>query len=567
MAKQRIQTRYAKDQVRLNPQARPVNTYVQPSQNNQLSNALNALVGNVQRKQTKDQQALDQANATAFQIQKLQAAEAAYANGELGSWDAVKKGLSLADDPKYGPLLQIAFNQKVGTETGLAIQAQLRNWDAENSHLRDSDPVAYNEALDAETKKLLTEKMGPETINAVGYTSHLQTQVETITGQLKSQQAAEYRAAQAALPLDNFMTQLGAAVHNAELLSENDPENRMTLLGEAVRTSLETAIKTKTLPPKELNSATTDYLITLATEKKDLNILNIAKTISTGHGGYLWGIHSEKKKLLQAQRTLAAALDNDEYTAYQKKQRAISEAKTTYQEAAHQFYLENGTFDGFEETPDVLGDYEVATIQKRVQQFQETPILTQEDYDKYYTIFSSVTELTADRAREMLERMNISSQGEWQLAEAAMSDVLNKRNSVFNGQPYKQAADFINHTYKIDPQSKISLQKINEAQYLEYQRTVQELTATATSYIVDQSALDKGLKDIGADEAYLGKSLHLLPASVKYDLFMHIAKKAQDKYGTSLGAKASASTGGALGNGQSANVHGITVTATQTGGI
>ncbi len=59
MAKQRIQTQYGNNQVRLNPQARPVDTFVQPSRNDQISRALNSVVGNVQRVEDKKERELN----------------------------------------------------------------------------------------------------------------------------------------------------------------------------------------------------------------------------------------------------------------------------------------------------------------------------------------------------------------------------------------------------------------------------------------------------------------------------------------------------------------------------
>ncbi len=73
MAKQRIQTQYNKSQARLNPQARPVDTYVQPSRNDQLSNAIDSVTGNMQRVQAKEERKLD-----LIQSGKSQAAQAGF---------------------------------------------------------------------------------------------------------------------------------------------------------------------------------------------------------------------------------------------------------------------------------------------------------------------------------------------------------------------------------------------------------------------------------------------------------------------------------------------------------
>lgn len=76
MAKQRIQTQYGKNQVRLNPQARPVDTFVQPSRNDQISRALNSVVGNVQRVEDKKERELN-----LIESGKSQAANASFRVG------------------------------------------------------------------------------------------------------------------------------------------------------------------------------------------------------------------------------------------------------------------------------------------------------------------------------------------------------------------------------------------------------------------------------------------------------------------------------------------------------
>ena len=76
MAKQRVQTQYAKNQVRLAPQASPVNTYVQPARNDQISKALDSVTGNVQRVQKEEERKLDM-----IQASKKQAAQNSFGIG------------------------------------------------------------------------------------------------------------------------------------------------------------------------------------------------------------------------------------------------------------------------------------------------------------------------------------------------------------------------------------------------------------------------------------------------------------------------------------------------------
>ena len=64
MAKQRIQTQYAANQVRLTPQASPVNTYVQPSRDSQISKALDSVTGAVQRVEVKAERKMDMIQAS-----------------------------------------------------------------------------------------------------------------------------------------------------------------------------------------------------------------------------------------------------------------------------------------------------------------------------------------------------------------------------------------------------------------------------------------------------------------------------------------------------------------------
>jgi hypothetical protein len=73
VARQRVQTKYAANQVRLTPQASPVNTYVQPARNDQISKALDAVTGNVSRAAAKTDRAKEQSKSAEFQIQKLMA--------------------------------------------------------------------------------------------------------------------------------------------------------------------------------------------------------------------------------------------------------------------------------------------------------------------------------------------------------------------------------------------------------------------------------------------------------------------------------------------------------------
>ena len=62
MAKQ--QTQYAANQVRLTPQASPVNTYVQPSRDSQISKALDSVTGAVQRVEVKAERKMDMIQAS-----------------------------------------------------------------------------------------------------------------------------------------------------------------------------------------------------------------------------------------------------------------------------------------------------------------------------------------------------------------------------------------------------------------------------------------------------------------------------------------------------------------------
>ena len=566
MAKQRVQTQYASNQVRLTPQASRVDTYVQPARNDQISRALDSVTGSIGRKIASDTRKQGQNDAAAFKVQQIQVAEAAYANGSLGGWSKNKGDFSLADHPEYGPLLEIIHNKKIGAEKGLDIQSALYTWDAENAPLRLSDPAAYNEALDAKTLGLLKESMGPESVNAVGYASSIHTQVNAAANQLKSQQFSEYRTAQAALPLNNFLTQLGAGVNVAEIAAKSTPENRVALIGQAVNKTLQEQIATRTLNPQAANSATADYLITLAQENGDLDILNIAKTIGTGNGGFLWGIHSEKKKLVAAQRSIASQLDNDERSAYQKKQQLDQKTSTEYQEEAYLYYKAEGSFEGFEGTDagKTMSEYDISKIHKRVAEFQESPLLTQEDYITYYDQFSTIPDLAVDRAKEILEAMPLSSMAEWRLAESAMNDVINKRGSVFTSEPFKTASSFIDHAYKIDPQSKLPFANVSTLALDEYHRSTAQFKKRVTSYITDQSVLDKDLKSLGADENLQGISIHKLDESVKYDLFKQAAETAHTANSTSLSDKTQSSTS-VPNNGTVLTVGGIPVTVTQTG--
>lgn len=539
MARQRVQTKYAANQVRLTPQASPVNTYVQPARNDQISKALDAVTGNVSRAAAKTDRAKEQSKSAEFQIQKLMAVEAAYNDGSLGDWATVSQGFSLANDPQYGPALQVAYNQKVGTEAGINVQSELFKWDSENPNLRQSDPVAYSEQLDAITKQLLTQHLGPDSIDAVGYQSAIRTQVNAAQNQLKSQQVSEYKVVQAQLPLENFFTQLGANVNVAHLGSAGlTNAERTSAIGEAVSQTLQATFGTNTIPPKALNGATTDFLITLANENKNLDLLDIAKTISTGNGGFLYGIQSEKKKLLAAQRTLASQLSSEDAVAYAQKNRKMAIAKDDYQEAAFQYYNIHGDFEDFDgpESSQGMGAYDISVIQKRIADFKESPTLTQNDYENFYNQFSSVTELTPDRAQEMLEKMTIGSMAEYRLAKAAMGDVINKRGSVFTGDSYKAASSIIDKKYGIDPQKNISISSISLAAQDEFNMSKADFKQRVTSYVVDQRTLDKALKVIG-EEDLSGTSLHLLDYEVKYRLYKQAAKDAVEANATDINSK------------------------------
>ena len=539
MARQRVQTKYAANQVRLTPQASPVNTYVQPARNDQISKALDAVTGNVSRAAAKTDRAKEQSKSAEFQIQKLMAVEAAYNDGSLGDWATVSKGFSLANDPQYGPALQVAYNQKVGTEAGINVQSELFKWDSENPNLRQSDPVAYSEQLDAITKQLLTQHLGPDSIDAVGYQSAIRTQVNAAQNQLKSQQVSEYKVVEAQLPLENFFTQLGANVNVAHLGSAGlTNAERTSAIGEAVSQTLQATFGTNTIPPKALNGATTDFLITLANENKNLDLLDIAKTISTGNGGFLYGIQSEKKKLLAAQRTLASQLSSEDAVAYAQKNRKMAIAKDDYQEAAFQYYNIHGDFEDFDgpESSQGMGAYDISVIQKRIADFKESPTLTQNDYENFYNQFSSVTELTPDRAQEMLEKMTIGSMAEYRLAKAAMGDVINKRGSVFTGDSYKAASSIIDKKYGIDPQKNISISSISLAAQDEFNMSKADFKQRVTSYVVDQRTLDKALQVIG-EEDLSGTSLHLLDYEVKYRLYKQAAKDAVEANATDINSK------------------------------
>ena len=568
MARQRVQTKYAANQVRLTPQASPVNTYVQPARNDQISKALDAVTGNVSRAAAKTDRAKEQSKSAEFQIQKLMAVEAAYNDGSLGDWATVSKGFSLANDPQYGPALQVAYNQKVGTEAGINVQSELFKWDSENPNLRQSDPVAYSEQLDAITKQLLTQHLGPDSIDAVGYQSAIRTQVNAAQNQLKSQQVSEYKVVQAQLPLENFFTQLGANVNVAHLGSAGlTNAERTSAIGEAVSQTLQATFGTNTIPPKALNGATTDFLITLANENKNLDLLDIAKTISTGNGGFLYGIQSEKKKLLAAQRTLASQLSSEDAVAYAQKNRKMAIAKEDYQEAAFQYYNIHGDFEDFDgpESSQGMGAYDISVIQKRIADFKESPTLTQNDYENFYNQFSSVTELTPDRAQEMLEKMTIGSMAEYRLAKAAMGDVINKRGSVFTGDSYKAASSIIDKKYGIDPQKNISISSISLAAQDEFNMSKADFKQRVTSYVVDQRTLDKALKVIG-EEDLSGTSLHLLDYEVKYRLYKQAAKDAVEANATDINSKTNNSQAQATVPqvGATVVIAGRNVTVTQT---
>ena len=541
MARQRVQTKYAANQVRLTPQASPVNTYVQPARNDQISKALDAVTGNVSRAAAKTDRAKEQSKSAEFQIQKLMAVEAAYNDGSLGDWATVSKGFSLANDPQYGPALQVAYNQKVGTEAGINVQSELFKWDSENPNLRQSDPVAYSEQLDAITKQLLTQHLGPDSIDAVGYQSAIRTQVNAAQNQLKSQQVSEYKVVQAQLPLENFFTQLGANVNVAHLGSAGlTNAERTSAIGEAVSQTLQATFGTNTIPPKALNGATTDFLITLANENKNLDLLDIAKTISTGNGGFLYGIQSEKKKLLAAQRTLASQLSSEDAVAYAQKNRKMAIAKDDYQEAAFQYYNIHGDFEDFDgpESSQGMGADDIYDTLKRIADFNpDSPTLTRIDFEIFYNQFSSVTAgYLPTGLRKCSDIMTIGSMAEYRLAKAAMGDVINKRGSVFTGDSYKAASSIIDKKYGIDPQKNISISSISLAAQDEFNMSKADFKQRVTSYVVDQRTLDKALKVIG-EEDLSGTSLHLLDYEVKYRLYKQAAKDAVEANATDINSK------------------------------
>ena len=76
MATNRVQTQYQQNQVRLRPQAAPVDTFVRPARNDQISKALDSVTGNVQRVEEKKERKLDM-----IQASKKQAAQNSFGTG------------------------------------------------------------------------------------------------------------------------------------------------------------------------------------------------------------------------------------------------------------------------------------------------------------------------------------------------------------------------------------------------------------------------------------------------------------------------------------------------------
>jgi len=76
VATNRVQTQYQQNQVRLRPQAAPVDTFVRPARNDQISKALDSVTGNVQRVEEKKERKLDM-----IQASKKQAAQNSFGTG------------------------------------------------------------------------------------------------------------------------------------------------------------------------------------------------------------------------------------------------------------------------------------------------------------------------------------------------------------------------------------------------------------------------------------------------------------------------------------------------------
>ena len=110
MATNRVQTQYQQNQVRLRPQASPVDTFVRPARNDQISKALDSVTGNVQRVQVKEERKLDM-----IQASKKQAAQVSFNVGlkALMSQEKYAKMLpeELQEDPAYQELSANTLSQ------------------------------------------------------------------------------------------------------------------------------------------------------------------------------------------------------------------------------------------------------------------------------------------------------------------------------------------------------------------------------------------------------------------------------------------------------------------------
>ena len=104
MATNRVQTQYQQNQVRLRPQASPVDTYVRPARNDQISKALDSVTGNVQRVQVKEERKLDM-----IQASKKQAAQVSFNVGYKSLMEQEKFARmtpeQILESPEYQDLL------------------------------------------------------------------------------------------------------------------------------------------------------------------------------------------------------------------------------------------------------------------------------------------------------------------------------------------------------------------------------------------------------------------------------------------------------------------------------
>ena len=110
MATKRVQTQYQQNQVRLRPQATPVDTFVRPARNDQISKALDSVTGNVQRVQQKEERKLDM-----IQASKKQAAQNSFGIGfrDLMSQEkfARMSPEQLLETPEYQKLFNGSLDQ------------------------------------------------------------------------------------------------------------------------------------------------------------------------------------------------------------------------------------------------------------------------------------------------------------------------------------------------------------------------------------------------------------------------------------------------------------------------